>query len=102
MGVTPNLVVGTWVGGEDPWIRFLNLRYGQGSVMARPFFMDFLEAIENDPNCEYDPNAKFLRPTEDIGIELDCDRYLRSESSDEQQADSLNIDEIDIGEEIEF
>lgn len=102
MGVTPNLVVGTWVGGEDPWIRFLNLRYGQGSVMARPFFMDFLEAIENDPNCEYDPNAKFLRPTEDIGIELDCDRYLRSEPAGEQQTDSLNIDEIDIGEEIEF
>ncbi|NJN34287.1 MAG: penicillin-binding protein, partial [Saprospiraceae bacterium] len=43
MGVTPKLVVGTWVGGEDQWIRFLRIEDGQGSAMARPFFSKVFE-----------------------------------------------------------
>jgi hypothetical protein len=40
MGITPNLSWVPGVGGEDPWIRFLSLENGQGSVMAKPFFYE--------------------------------------------------------------
>ncbi len=38
MGVTPNLVTGIWVGGEDRDIHFDNLKIGQGANMALPIW----------------------------------------------------------------
>ena len=78
MGVTPRLVVGTWVGGEDRWIRFLSLNDGQGARMARPIFADFVQRLENDKNSGYDYNARFFRPPGDLNIEIDCSKYLDS------------------------
>lgn len=63
MGITPRLVVGTWVGGEDRWIRFNSLADGQGARMARPIFADFIKRLEQDKNSGYDVNAKFKTPT---------------------------------------
>ena len=75
MGVTPSLVVGTWVGGEDPWIKFNTLADGQGAVMARPFFKSFLARLENSNNTDYDPNARFPVPEGGLDIETDCSKY---------------------------
>ncbi|MBK8555411.1 MAG: transglycosylase domain-containing protein [Lewinellaceae bacterium] len=86
MGVTPRLVVGTWVGGEDRWIRFLSLSDGQGSRMARPIFAGFMQRLENDKNSGYDFNARFQRPAGDLGIEIDCSAYLdQLPASDEEE-----------------
>ena len=78
MGVTPRLVVGTWVGGEDRWIRFLNLNDGQGARMARPIFASFIGRLEKDPKSGYDFNARFVRPDGDLGIETNCAAYESS------------------------
>jgi len=75
MGITPNLVVGTWVGGEDKWIRFKQKAFGQGGRMAAPFFAKFLTRIENDPSIEWDINAEFFRPSGELAIEIDCSKY---------------------------
>ncbi|NND34555.1 MAG: peptidoglycan glycosyltransferase, partial [Saprospiraceae bacterium] len=75
MGITPNLVVGTWVGGEDRWIRFRDLSLGQGSVMARPIFIDLLKRLESDPEVDYDKNAKFYKPPGRLSISIDCEEY---------------------------
>lgn len=83
MGVTPELVVGTWVGGEDRWIRFLNLADGQGSVMARPYFASLLRKIENDTSIVYNKNARFYRPPGDLGIIIDCDQYNQIRKDEE-------------------
>ncbi len=82
MGVTPSLVVGTWVGGEDRWVRFLSLSDGIGAKMARPFFAKLLQKLENDPEVDYDKNARFKIPSGDIGIELDCSKYINDERGD--------------------
>ncbi len=74
MGVTPNLVVGTWVGGEDQWIHFKTISNGAGSKMARPIFVELLKKLEKNPDV-YDVKARFKRPSGRIGIELDCSRY---------------------------
>jgi penicillin-binding protein 1A len=77
MGITPSLVVGTWVGGSDRWIRFRSLTYGQGAYMAKPFFKAFLTRLENEKDIDYNPAARFYRPTGDLGIEMDCNEYNR-------------------------
>jgi penicillin-binding protein 1A len=87
MGVTPSLVVGTWVGGEDRWIRFLSLAEGQGSRMAKPFCKEFLRRIESDDNADYDAKARFVRPSGDLSIGLDCNDYRNRDDNDDDEYD---------------
>lgn len=82
MGITPTLVVGTWVGGEDRWIRFRSIDLGQGSVMAKPFFKALMVRLENDSNADYDVAARFPYPKGDLTIELDCGKYRQSIGDD--------------------
>ncbi|MDA9773878.1 penicillin-binding transpeptidase domain-containing protein, partial [Saprospiraceae bacterium] len=74
MGITPNLTVGTWVGGEDPWIRFLSLADGQGGVMARPTFVDFLQRVEADKTIDFEVGASFKKP-DGFDIQTNCNVY---------------------------
>ncbi len=85
MGITPNLVVGTWVGGEDRWIRFLSIRDGSGAKMARPVFAKLISKLEADPESGFDVDAKFYRPKGDIGIELDCGVYIQDRPTEEEE-----------------
>lgn len=95
MGITPNLVVGTWVGGEDRWIHFRDLSLGQGGVMARPFFSEFIKALEADETVDYDKTAQFFRPTGDLGIEINCNLYTKEEADDSEYEDENLLDDDD-------
>ena len=75
MGITPKLVIGTWVGGDKNWIRFLSIGDGQGGKMARPFFSKLLLKIEASGKTSYDANSQFQIPVGDIGIETNCANY---------------------------
>jgi len=75
MGITPSLVVGTWVGGDDRWIRFLSITNGQGSKMARPFFSEFIRQLEEQKVADYDPNKRFVQPQGPQGVVTDCSQY---------------------------
>jgi len=83
MGITPGLVVGTWVGGSDRWIRFRTFSNGQGSRMARPIFSKFIELLEADETVDFDPNLTFFSPPEPRSIVTDCSQYRRPGSSSE-------------------
>ena len=61
MGITPKLVAGSWVGGEDQSIHLTSSR-GEGSVMALPIVGEFLRRVHNDPNINVDRDDKFVRP----------------------------------------
>jgi penicillin-binding protein 1A len=94
MGITPNLVIGTWVGGDDRWIRFTTIGDGQGSRMARPYFGKVLELIEKDSLPGFGVDAKFEVPQGDIGIELDCEEYQRTNQGiDINDPDEFNEEE---------
>ena len=75
MGVTPNLVMGTWVGGDDRWIRFRDITFGQGAYLARPIFGDFMKRVEQDSEIDFDTNVRFAVPTQELEIEVDCWKY---------------------------
>ena len=81
MGITPDLVVATWVGGDNEWIRFRDSRDGYGGKMARPFFTEFLTRLENDPKSNYDSSKRFLVPENQV-VQLDCSIYAAIEEED--------------------
>lgn len=64
MGFTPQLVAATWVGGEERYIHFNTMGYGQGSAMALPIYGLFMKKVLADKSLPYDPNAKFEFPTD--------------------------------------
>lgn len=74
VGFTPDIVISTWVGGDQEFIRFNRLSDGQGAVMARPFFSQFLKKLERDNRFNYGQNSVFMRPEEEL-IEIDCSKY---------------------------
>jgi len=48
MGVTPNLVVACWVGGDDRDIHFGSMAFGQGAKAALPIFGRFMRKVYNN------------------------------------------------------
>lgn len=93
MGITPNLVVGTWVGGEDRWIRFRSLTLGQGSRMARPIFAQFMKDVEADKDLEFNTQAQFFRPPGELDINIDCELYERSQHDLENHPEESSSDD---------
>ncbi len=46
---TPSIVVGAWVGAEQPLVRWRSTRLGQGGATALPIVGRFLKSTYNDP-----------------------------------------------------
>lgn len=74
MGMTHNLVTGVWVGGDEPTIHFPSWVFGSGGRTARPIWEQFMLDIYRDPGSPY-RKGRFRRPTEDLGMTLDCSRH---------------------------
>lgn len=70
MGFTPQLVAGTWVGGEERFIHFNGMALGQGASMALPIYGKFMKKVYNDPSLPYSQDAQFQFPA-DINL---CDK----------------------------
>lgn len=62
MGVTPSLVCGCWVGGEDRDIHFGSMAMGQGATMALPIFAYFMTKVYRDPMLPYSDKETFDVP----------------------------------------
>ena len=83
MGVTPNLIVGTWVGGDETHIRFRTLRYGQGGYMARPYFVKLLKSLEaNAEEVGFEKGAQFDVPRGGGNVDFECDDFLADGEED--------------------
>ncbi len=66
MGVTPRLVSGVWVGGEDRDIHFDFTNEGQGANMALPIWGIYMKKVYSDPDLGYSENDQFqVAPGED-------------------------------------
>ena len=62
IGVTPDLVSGAWVGGEDRDIHFDNMAYGQGASMALPIYAYYIKKVYKNAALPYRETAKFNLP----------------------------------------
>ena len=64
MGFTPELVTGVWVGGEERFIHFASMAYGQGAEMALPIYGLYMKSIYDDPSLPYSQSTKFDFPAD--------------------------------------
>jgi penicillin-binding protein 1A len=74
MGITPDLVSGCWVGGEDRSIHFATMTEGQGASMALPIFAYYMQKVYADKKLNL-YQGDFEKPTKKISVEMDCDKY---------------------------
>ena len=83
IGMTPNLVTGVWVGGEERGIRFDYGGYGQGSAMALPIWGLYMQRVYRDKSLEVSKDG-FALPESMDGIEIDCSKYKGEEEMIEE------------------
>ncbi|HXC03215.1 MAG TPA: penicillin-binding transpeptidase domain-containing protein, partial [Bacteroidia bacterium] len=76
MGLTPDLVSGCWVGGEDRSVHFDNMAMGQGATMALPIWGLYMQKVYADKTLKIS-QRDFDKPAKKISIELDCAKYDR-------------------------
>jgi len=101
MSITPELVTGVWVGGDDKWIRFLSLDDGQGFVMARPIVQNFIKSLESDSAAVFNSDAEFPSPPANFLNLIDCEKYKQMSVEEEQNITDLNKREDDFEEEFD-
>jgi len=97
MGITPNLISGIWVGGDEKWVRFYTLDDGQGFVMARPIYQKYMKKVEASEEINFDVTAKFPSPPAGFKDIVDCSRYKQKEPELEQEArlqEKIDLDEF--------
>jgi penicillin-binding protein 1A len=75
MAMTPKLVIGSWVGADDPRIRFRLTELGQGSSTALPMVAYFMKQVNRDPAFKSITDSKFKTLPRELQAQLDCDLY---------------------------
>lgn len=63
MGITPTLVSGCWVGGEDRDIHFTMTSMGQGAAGALPVWAYYMKRVYADKRLGYNDKAVFDLPS---------------------------------------
>jgi len=79
IGITPEIVIGVWVGGDNPVVHFNNLRNGQGSRTAMPVFARILQQIKSDGETVSFASGSFDVPDE-VYDELGCYDFKEDKS----------------------
>lgn len=91
MGLTPDLVAGCWVGGEERSVHFNSTNEGQGASMALPIWGKFFQKVYADPSLKITKNG-FVKPVNMGDIELDCSKY------DQQSLQDTPMEDLDFEE----
>lgn len=86
MGLTPDLVTGVWVGGDDRTIRFRNTHLGQGANMALPIWALFMKRVYGDNNLKIS-KGDFDRPLRPLSVDINCATF------NDQQTEEVDISE---------
>ncbi len=87
MGITPTLVSGCWVGGEDRDIHFTMTSMGQGAAGALPVWAYYMQRVYADKRLGYNSEAVFDLPAGYNPCQYD-------ESGLEDVPEDDNIDQI--------
>ena len=89
IGYTPELLAGTWVGCDDPFIQIYSGTAG-GAEMSAPGWGIFMSKVYADKKLGYGEITKFEKPAElandPIFADVNMDRYFK-------EGDSTTIDE---------
>lgn len=83
MGFTPELVTGIWIGGEERYIHFNSMAFGQGARAALPVYGLYMKKVYNDPKLPYSQSTKFIFP-EGLNLCNDLEHYNENYEEPEQ------------------
>lgn len=72
IGVTPQLVNGSWTGAELRSIHFEDLQSGQGARMALPIWGYYMRKVYADRSLPYRDGMEFERPV-NFTVNINCD-----------------------------
>jgi len=73
IGITPNLVIGAWVGADDPRLHFKSTVLGQGSATALPIVAKLLQHANKDKSLQDITKSTFQPISQELLDKLDCD-----------------------------
>lgn len=82
MAFTPELVSGTWVGGDERYIHFNSMAQGQGASMALPIYGLYMSKVYADPSLPYSQSATF-----DVDFTGLCDKEFWDDAPKEQEVE---------------
>ena len=71
IGITPELVNGSWTGAELRSIHFEDLQSGQGASMALPIWGYYMKKVYADKSLPYSDESVFIRPA-NFNVNLNC------------------------------
>lgn len=71
IGITPQLVNGSWTGAELRSIHFEDLQSGQGASMALPIWGYYMRKVYADKSLPYNDDAAFERPV-NFSVNVNC------------------------------
>ena len=86
IGVTPELVNGSWTGAELRSIHFDDLQTGQGASMALPIWGYYMKKVYADRSLPYSDKTEFERPA-NFTIDVNCDDPESIEQSQDKSED---------------
>jgi penicillin-binding protein 1A len=72
IAITPKLVVGAWVGADDPQMHFRTTAMGQGAATALPIVAKFFQQANQDPALRRIMFARFQPLPENLADKMDC------------------------------
>jgi penicillin-binding protein 1A len=74
IAVMPKLVIGTWVGADDPRMHFSSTASGQGAATALPIVAKFIANANQDKELSSIMWARFEPLSDNLRKEMDCKR----------------------------
>jgi penicillin-binding protein 1A len=74
IAVMPKLVIGAWVGADDPRMHFHSTALGQGAATALPIVARFMQQANNDKSLRNVMWARFPAMSSTLERKMDCDR----------------------------
>lgn len=75
IAVSPKMIIGSWVGADDPRIRFRLTSLGQGSSTALPVVARFYQKLNKDKRFADLTQAKFPPLSREAARDLSCPLY---------------------------
>jgi penicillin-binding protein 1A len=93
IGFNRRLVIGVWVGADDPGVHFRTTNLGQGANMALPIFAKIFQKLNKDPEYNQTTRMRFPPPSRRIMQKLRCDPVKTDDSFFEKLFSSKNDNE---------
>ena len=83
IGVTPKLVAGAWVGGEDQSVHLWSR--GEGSALALPIFGEFMKRVYADPRLGIKQTDTFPVPVGAVSYDCSADGVMPDYIGDDDE-----------------